>query len=96
LLHTQKDSSSDIPNLLRKVATGRYRRSCAALLGAMTLVSLSLCGPATTPAVPQQRAAETKHLVQMGDNIGWMQPSAYHQKLMVGETPTSTLVPTGG
>jgi arylsulfatase A-like enzyme len=32
----------------------------------------------------------------MSDDIGWMQPSAYHQKLMVGETPTSTLVPTGG
>jgi hypothetical protein len=33
---------------------------------------------------------------RMSDDIGWMQPSAYHQKLMVGETPTSTLVPTGG
>ena len=23
----------------------------------------------------------------MGDDIGWMQPSIYHQGLMVGETP---------
>src|SRR5208283_1516173 len=23
----------------------------------------------------------------MGDDIGWMQPSCYHQGLMVGETP---------
>jgi arylsulfatase len=32
----------------------------------------------------------------MGDDIGWMQPSDYHQELLVGETPTLTLVPTGG
>ena len=29
----------------------------------------------------------------MGDDIGWMQPSCYHQGLMVGETPTSTASP---
>jgi arylsulfatase len=35
-------------------------------------------------------AAQTKKpniLFIMGDDIGWMQPSIYHQGLMVGETP---------
>src|SRR6266567_5290820 len=50
---THRDRPSGIPNLLRKVATGCHKRSCAALLGATTLVSLLLSGPATTPAVAQ-------------------------------------------
>jgi hypothetical protein len=79
-----------------KVATGWHKRSCAALLGATTLVSLSLCGPATTPAAAQQQPQRPNILFIMGDDIGWMQPSTYHQRLMVGETPTSTLAPTGG
>src|ERR1700748_13510 len=28
----------------------------------------------------------------MGDDIGWMQPSIYHQGLMVGETPNIDLI----
>lgn len=77
---THKDRQSGIPNLLRNVATGWHKRSCAALLGATTLVSLSLSGPAITPAAAQQ------HFI-MGDDIGIMQPRIYHQGLMVGETP---------
>ena len=46
---THKYRPSGIPNLLRNVTTGWHKRSCAALLGATTLVSLSLSGPATTP-----------------------------------------------
>ena len=61
-------------------------RSCAALLGATTLVSLSLSGPATTPAVAQT-PQKPNILFIMGDDIGWMQPRIYHQGLMVGETP---------
>ena len=83
---THKDRPSGIPNLLRKVATGWHKRSCAALLGATTLVSLSLSGPATTPAVAQT-PQKPNILFIMGDDIGWMQPSIYHQGLMVGETP---------
>lgn len=69
-------------NLLRKVAAGWHKRSCAALLGATTLVSLSLPGlaAAQTPQKPNI-------LFIMGDDIGWMQPRIYHQGLMVGETP---------
>ncbi len=75
-----------IPNLLRNVTTGWHKRSCAALLGATTLVSLSLSGPATTPAVAQT-PQKPNILFIMGDDIGWMQPRIYHQGLMVGETP---------
>ena len=62
---THKDRPSGIPNLLRKVATGWHKRSCAALLGATTLVSLSVSGPASTPAAAQT-AAETEHPLHHG------------------------------
>ena len=84
--HAHKDRPSGIPNLLRKVATDWHKRSCAALLGATTLVSLSLSGPATTPAVAQT-PQKPNILFIMGDDIGWMQPRIYHRGLMVGETP---------
>jgi arylsulfatase A-like enzyme len=83
---TYKDRPSGISNLLRKVATGWHKRSCTALLGATTLVSLSLSVPATTPAVAQT-PQRPNILFIMGDDIGWMQPGIYHQGLMVGETP---------
>ena len=61
------------------------KRSCASLLGATMLMSLS--GPASTPAAAQQPAQKPNILFIMGDDIGWMQPSIYHRGLMVGETP---------
>src|SRR5258705_507087 len=59
-------------------------RSCASLLGATMLMSLSV--PASTPATAQP-AQKPNILFIMGDDIGWMQPSIYHRGLMVGETP---------
>ena len=59
-------------------------RSCASLLGATMLMSLS--GPASTPATAQP-AQKPNILFIMGDDIGWMQPGIYHRGLMVGETP---------
>src|SRR5262245_40001972 len=41
---------------------------------------------ASTPAVAQQQQKPNIIFI-MGDDIGWMQPSIYHQGLMVGETP---------
>ncbi len=78
---THNHRPSGIPNLLRN-ATGWHKRSCAALLGATTLVSLSLSGPAVA-----QTPQKPNILFIMGDDIGWMQPRIYHQGLMVGETP---------
>ena len=40
---------------------------------------------AAGPADAQQKKPNI--LFIMGDDIGWMQPSIYHQGLMVGETP---------
>lgn len=66
--------------------SGWHRRSCAALLGATTLMSISLSGVTNIPAAAQQQQ-KPNILFIMGDDIGWMQPSIYHRGLMVGETP---------
>jgi arylsulfatase len=52
------------------------------------LVGLSAVLLATgLPASAQQPQQKPNILFIMGDDIGWMQPSIYHQGLMVGETP---------
>ncbi|MFK4657611.1 arylsulfatase A-like enzyme [Bradyrhizobium japonicum] len=61
-----------------------HKRSCASLLGATMLMSLS--GAASTPATAQP-APKPNILFIMGDDIGLYQPSIYHRGLMVGETP---------
>src|SRR5215470_16203155 len=48
------------------------------------LASLVVAMAASGPAAAQQ---QPNILFIMGDDIGWMQPSIYHQGLMVGETP---------
>ena len=82
--YTSKGKPPSITTPTRK-RVGWHKRSCAALLGATTLMSLSLSGPASTPAVAQQQKPNI--LFIMGDDIGWMQPGIYHRGLMVGETP---------
>ena len=61
----------------------RRMRAKAALIGATALVSATMAAPAVAQA-PQQKP---NILFIMGDDIGWMQPSIYHQGLAVGETP---------
>lgn len=75
--------STILPDKSRKTP-GWHKRSCASLLGATMLMSLS--GAASTPATAQP-AQKPNILFIMGDDIGWMQPSIYHRGLMVGETP---------
>src|SRR5262249_689069 len=41
---------------------------------------------AVSPALAQDQKPNI--LFIMGDDIGWMQPSIYHRRLMVGEPPT--------
>ena len=48
----------------------------------MLLTALGLTG---APAFAQEKKPNIVFI--MGDDIGWMQPSIYHQGLMVGETP---------
>ena len=67
-----------------RTPVGWLKRSCAAFLSASMLMSASV--PLSTPAAAQQ-AQKPNILFIMGDDIGWMQPSIYHQGLMVGETP---------
>lgn len=60
------------------------RKSLSYSLGALTTVAL-LWG-----AIAPAQAQETRKpniLFIMGDDIGWMQPSIYHQGIAVGETP---------
>jgi arylsulfatase len=54
-------------------------------IGLAVLASLALTA-ASAAAVAQQQQ-KPNILFIMGDDIGWMQPSIYHQGLMVGETP---------
>ena len=52
------------------------------------LASFAAVTIASIPAAAQQQQKPNIIFI-MGDDIGWMQPSIYHQGLMVGETPTS-------
>ena len=56
---------------------------CASLLAASSLWA----GLWSTQAHAQAPAQKPNILFIMGDDIGLMQPSIYHQGLMVGETP---------
>ena len=53
----------------------------------MALVLFGMALGAAAPALAQAPAKKPNILFIMGDDIGWMQPSIYHQGLMVGETP---------
>src|SRR6187200_1040134 len=58
-------------------------RAKAALIAATALASVTMAAP----AVAQAPEAKPNILFIMGDDIGWMQPSIYHQGIAVGETP---------
>ena len=62
------------------------KAAARACFGAAVTVTAALLG---STSLIQAQAQETKPniLFIMGDDIGWMQPSIYHQGLMVGETP---------
>src|SRR4051812_32150637 len=54
-------------------------------LSALFFSATVVCTPAAAqPPPPPQKP---NILFIMGDDIGWMQPSIYHQGVMVGETP---------
>src|SRR5262245_10546227 len=58
------------------------RTLCSGLLVVVTAAVTATCAPAAA-----QQQQKSNILFIMGDDIGWMQPSIYHQGLMVGETP---------
>jgi arylsulfatase A-like enzyme len=69
----------------QKIEENKAMRNRLLKYGLFALATLAVFLIATAPA----QAAEKKPniLFIMGDDIGWMQPSCYHQGLMVGETP---------
>src|SRR5215467_8235957 len=73
--------SSHKPRKVRRFSMTVMRKLWPALL-AFVAVGM-VAGP---PAAAQQQQ-KRNILFIMGDDIGWMQPSIYHQGLMVGETP---------
>ena len=58
-------------------------------IGRMKLALVTVLVVFGLVAAPATKAQEKKPNIVfiMGDDIGWMQPSIYHQGLMVGETP---------
>ncbi|WP_281431808.1 arylsulfatase [Rhizobium setariae] len=56
--------------------------NCSAVLATFAAALLAGASPAAA-----QETQKPNILFIMGDDIGWMQPSIYHQGLMVGETP---------
>jgi arylsulfatase A-like enzyme len=47
-----------------------------------------LCSVTTMASIPASAQGQKPNILFiMGDDIGWMQPSIYHEGLMVGETP---------
>jgi arylsulfatase len=62
---------------LRKQAMRMTRTFCLGLLASFAAMTVASAQQQQKPNI----------LFIMGDDIGWMQPSIYHQGLMVGETP---------
>jgi arylsulfatase A-like enzyme len=73
-------------NALRKLWLALLS-SVAVGIVASTPVAAQQPQPQTPQQQPQQQQQKPNILFIMGDDIGWMQPSIYHQGLMVGETP---------
>lgn len=66
-------------------AQAKYIKCSTAVLALATALSLAPVAIAPMPAQAQQQ--QPNILFIMGDDIGWMQPSIYHQGIAVGETP---------
>src|SRR6266436_8808972 len=64
----------------------KFRTSIRQLMVGALAVSIFVAACGVTPSAAQT-TQKPNILFIMGDDIGWMQPSIYHQGLMVGETP---------
>ena len=79
------DQPPNIRDSLRKSLRGLHTRSCAAFIGAATLMSVALSDPAAAQAPPAQQRPNI--VVVMGDDVGIWNIGAYHRGMMAGRTP---------
>src|SRR5436190_7164093 len=63
------------------------RRFASHTISIISAVVLAALTAAVGPARAQAQDKKPNIMFIMGDDIGWMQPSIYHQGLMGGETP---------
>ena len=68
-------------------AEGQPRRTQHRHAGALVTLTVLTIGLATLAAPAAAQDTKPNILFIMGDDIGWMQPSIYHEGLAVGETP---------
>src|SRR5262245_60007049 len=90
-------STLQIPLAEKRSGRTKLIRACAMTSSAVVLTIALTLMATLAPVVAQEKMAtpapaatqETKPniLFIMGDDIGWMQPSIYHEGLAVGETP---------
>src|SRR5262245_58378118 len=90
--HCKRDARDDRARTpyLRFYNTNVGRSSSMTFRRKMWLGMMGLLAAATvtsTPATAQQPSQKPNIMFIMGDDIGIMQPSIYHQGFMVGETP---------
>jgi len=73
----------------RLCKTGEGEENGMRIASHLSLGAIAL-GALAAAALPASAQAQQKPniLFIMGDDIGWMQPSIYHEGLMVGETPS--------
>ncbi len=69
----------------RQVSGSWHKRSCALLMGATALMSVTLSEPASAQAQPSQQRPNI--VVIMADDVGIWNVSAYHRGMMGGSTP---------
>ena len=78
-----------------QISSGVKRSRISAPTALAALLAVGVAAVATAaPAVAQEKMStptpgekKPNILFIMGDDIGWMQPSIYHEGLAVGETP---------
>jgi hypothetical protein len=84
-LHVMTEVIMDFPR--RPTVLGKRFSGLAGICFALSLSPFATPASAQAQPQPAAPAAKPNILFIMGDDIGWMQPSIYHQGLMVGETP---------
>ncbi len=65
----------------------KLRKGIQALARALVAGAVATCLGGGLATAQAQDTKKPNIMFIMGDDIGWMQPSIYHQGLMVGETP---------